>query len=86
MLNLLEVKKRIQSEKDWQSRCRDIDIFHSQLNLTRKKWSIRKTAKLLKMCASTVCEDLQLAAFLVNDTSIEKFRRRKDALEYIRND
>lgn len=85
MINLREVKARIKSVKDWRTRCRDIEIFHSHFILSKNKWSIRKTAKLLNILPSTACEDLQLARFLINDPSLERFRRRKDALAFIKH-
>ncbi len=84
MLDLNEVRKRIQSEKDWQSRSTDMTIFHCNLMLHKKKWSIRKTAKTLGMCASTVCEDLMLSRFILSFPELSKVRNRRDALKYLR--
>jgi hypothetical protein len=85
MLNLNEVKKRILEDRDWQSRSIDIEIFHFQLMLTaRKKWSIRKTAKALGLCASTVCEDLMLAIGTIDYPELPKIKNRRDALKFIR--
>ncbi len=73
----------ITKDKIWHSRARNIEIVHSDLMLRNKDWSIRKTAKYLRMCASTVCEDLQLAKYLIEDSSLERFKLRKEALKYI---
>lgn len=86
MLDLLEVKNRILKEKDWQSRSIDIEIFHFQLMLLKQnKWSIRKTAKVLGLCASTVCEDLKLSRYFLKDPELMRVRRRCDALKVVRD-
>lgn len=77
------IRKIIKEDKIWHSRAREIEIFHSGLMLRNPNWSIRKTAKILKMCPSTICEDLQLAKYLISDPSLEKFKLRKEALKYI---
>jgi len=77
------IRKIIKEDKSWSSRARQIEIYHSGLVLRNPKWSIRKTAKALKMCPSTVCEDLQLARELIDDPSLEKYKLRKEALKYI---
>lgn len=77
------LKKTIKEDKIWHSRARSIEIYHAELMLKRKKWSIRKTAKLLELCPSTVCEDIQLARYLIDDPSLERFKLRKEALKYI---
>ena len=85
MLNLKEVKDKILQDKDWQSRSLDIEIFHFEMMISRKKWSIRKTAKALELCASTVCEDLMLSKFMLKNPNLSTFRRRKDAVAYVRS-
>ncbi len=77
------LRKIIKEDKSWSSRARQVEIFHSGLVLRNSKWSIRKTAKMLKMCPSTVCEDLQLARYLLEDSSLERFTLRREALKYI---
>ena len=77
------IRKTIKEDKVWHSRARNIEIYHSGLMIRNSKWSIRKTAKILKMCASTVCEDIQLAKYLIRDSSLEKFKLRKEALSFI---
>ena len=85
-MNLSEIKDRILSEKDWQSRSLDIELFHTILTLNKTKWSIRKTAKVLGLCASTVCEDLMLSKYSVKHPEVGKIRKRIDALNYVRNE
>lgn len=77
------IRKIIKEDKSWSSRARQIEIYHSGLVIKNPEWSIRKTAKALKMCASTVCEDLQLAKWLIEDSSLEKYKLRKEALKFI---
>lgn len=84
-LNLREVKEKIHSDKDWQSRSIDIEVFHFELMTWKKKWSIRKTAKLLNLCASTVCEDLQLSKFLLRHPELGEIKFRYEALRIMRN-
>lgn len=84
-LSLIEVRDRIHADEDWQSRSIDIEVFHFSLMIFRSKWSIRKTAKLLNLCASTTCEDLQLAKFSLHHPEVVKIRFRRDALTYMRN-
>lgn len=84
-LNLKEVRDRIHQDRDWQSRSIDIEIFHFELMLIKKnKWSIRKTAKTLDMCASTVCEDLMLSKFTLKYPDISKIKKRNEALGYVK--
>lgn len=84
MININEAKTRIHNDKDWQSRALYIEVFHFELMLTRKKWSVRKTAKLLDMCASTVCEDLMLSKYSLTNPEVGKIKRRIDAINYVR--
>ncbi len=80
------MKRQIENCKDWQTRVMFIEILHAELMIIRKKWSVRKTAALIDFCASTVCEDLQLAKALSYKPSIGNIRTRKEALREIKND
>jgi hypothetical protein len=82
--NVTEIRKLIKVRGNWSDRARNIEIIHTHFMLTKKKWSLRKSAKYLNLCASTVCEDLKLARYMVQDPSIERFKSRKDAMECVR--
>jgi len=82
--NVSEIKKQIKSRSSWSDRARNIEIIHTYFMLTKKKWSLRKSAKYLDLCPSTVCEDLKLARYMTLDPSLERFVKRKEAMENIR--
>ena len=84
--NTQEIRKLIKESNRWSDRARLIEIVHTHFILTKKKWSLRKSAKYLGLCASTVCEDLQLARRMIVDPSIETYIKRKDAIGHIRYD
>lgn len=83
-IDLRELKELITKDKDWRSRCRNIDIFHQHLMNHKKIWSLRKTAKALSQLPSTVSEDLKIARYLVHDPTLERFKFRKDVLLLLR--
>lgn len=85
MLNLQESRKLIENTKDWQARALYIEVLHFELLLTRKKWSVRRTAKILGMCASTVCEDLMISKYSLSDSEVSKKRTRTEAVRYVRS-
>lgn len=85
MINLQEARVRIQNDKDWQSRALYIEVFHSEMMLSRKKWSVRRTAKILGMCASTICEDLMISKYSASDSEVSKKRTRTEAIKYVRS-
>lgn len=85
MINLNEARARIQNDKDWQSRALYIEVFHFEMMLSRKKWSVRRTAKILGMCASTVCEDLMISKYSLLDCNVSKKRTRAEAVKYVRS-
>lgn len=84
MINIKEAKDRIHQDKDWQSRALLIEVLHFELMLIRTKWSLRKTAKLLDLCASTVCEDIMLSKFSLRHPEIGQLKLRRDALNYVK--
>jgi hypothetical protein len=84
-IDLMEIKRQIKKDKVWNSRARNIEIFHSHLILHRDKWSIRKTAKILNMSTTSVFEDIQLARFMIRNPSLERFKKRKEALNHLKD-
>jgi hypothetical protein len=69
---------------DWKIRALHIEDCHKVCKERDSKWSIRKTAKLLKMSVGIVSEDIRLAKLLRGSAYINKLQTRKDAIDFMR--
>jgi len=76
-------QEALRKEKRWARRAIIINLCHKSMQLRRKKWSMRLTAKKLSISLGAVSEGIKLANALLDDSSLE-FLCREDALKKIR--
>lgn len=74
---------------DWLQRAKETYNFHIRHKLDAadkdEKWSLAKTAKILRRSIGSISEDILIASwYKTHRVQLEKFEYAKDALEFIR--
>lgn len=67
----------LEKEKKWSNRALLINLFHNQMLLRKKKWSMRKTSKKLMISLGQVSEGIKLANAILANPELEQFTREE---------
>jgi len=72
-------------KQSWLNRVKETQHFHAEQLRENPDWRLQDTALLLQRSIGSISQDLLLASWLkTHEKEILRFRRMKDAIEFVR--
>lgn len=78
---MLSLISRFKAEKRWKNKCLLLELIHLSIRRDNTKWTIRDTARMLKLSIGAASENLKLAQ---NIDSVNHCKSRNQALKYLK--
>jgi len=85
ILDIPDIIKQFKSEKRWRNRCLLLEIIHLSMITNDNDWTIRQTARMLKLSVGQTAENLKLARAIHDIPEVNECISRNSALKMMRS-
>jgi len=75
---------KFRAEKVWKNKCLLLELIHLLMLHENNKWTVKKTAKMMKLSVGATSENLQLAKAISEFPSVSNSKSRNSALKVMK--
>jgi len=82
---IIDIANQFKTEKKWRNKCLLLEIIHLHMLGGNNKWTVRKTARMLKLSVGQTAENLKLARAIHDIPEVNECISRNSALKMMRS-